>query len=88
MPDLDVLGKKALDTTHPISEADMSLKTSVAQIRHRIEKAKFDAKHVYYPDRLAQLSGTVNLEDLDYTNKGGSERNVRVETALVVVARA
>lgn len=89
MSDLDVFGKKSLDTMHPISKADMNLKTSMAYIRHCIEKAKFDTKNVYYPDRhVAKVSGTINVKDLDYTNNGGSERNVSMETTLVVVARA
>lgn len=86
MADLD---KKALDITQPISEADMNLKTPMAQVRHRIEKAKFIAKNMYYPDRhVDKVSGTINLKDHEFTNKGGSERTVSVEASLLIVARA
>lgn len=66
----------------------MNSKETMADVRHRIEKARFVAAKQYYPDRLAKVSGSCNVEDLIETNKVGSQRTVNVVDALLFVARA
>jgi hypothetical protein len=87
MADLDVLGPKPLDFQHPINEAVMNSKTTMATIRHREEKQRFTQANKYYLDCVA-LTLTIRPEDVEDANFCCSEAIVYVEAELIIVARA